>query len=192
MDKDLIVNMDIASLYPKSVFDYQIPRTHYETMYKLERIKKAMKEGTKVTPIRPIKRELFGEIGTVVSMELEHGCTGNVPTATIEVVFDKFPSQTFTFRPDNLALINVPTLEEFIMKNTVPGIKKVIYSGMKTVILWDDKTKTIVSCREGDIFDPYMGFCAAVMKKLFGSTSKIKKTIKEKASGRDDIDIFLD
>lgn len=190
MDKDKIfstyIDTDIASLYPKRCY---IP---YENMYELERIRKAMKEGTKVTPIRPVKRELFGEIGTVIGIEVEHGLTNSFLTATIEVIFDKFPGQTFTFRPDNLALINVPTLEEFIMKNTVPGIKKVIYSGMKTIILWEDKTKTIVSCKEGDIFDPYMGFCAAVMKKLFGSTSKIKKTIKEKACGRDDIDIFLD
>lgn len=57
-------------------------------------------------------------------------------------------------------------------------IKHVIYSGSKTIILWLDGTKTIVSCGKDDIFDPYAGFCAAVAKKMFGSTSKIKKIIK--------------
>ena len=151
-----------------------------------------MKKGTKVTPIHHVKRELFGEIGTVVDANVEYGMMDYLPRGTVTVIFNKFPSQPFTFNPDDLALVDVPILEGFIMKNTIPGIKKIIYNGRKTIILWEDNTKTIVSCREGDIFDPYMGFCAAVMKKLFGSTSKIKKTIKEKVSGRDDIDIFLD
>lgn len=32
----------------------------------------------------------------------------------------------------------------------LPQIKKVIYSGPKTIILWADNTKTIVSCGEAD------------------------------------------
>lgn len=179
-------DMDIPSLYPKQ-------RICYESMYEMERIKRTMKVGTKVTPIQPKNPELFGKIGTVVSATVEHGC-GLYPTATVEVVFDGFPG-SFGFNPNKLALVNVSKMEESIMKtqkNALPGIKKVIYSGNKTIILWADNTKTIVSCKEGDTFDPYMGFCAAVVKKLFGTNSNIKKTIMEKASGRDDIDIFLD
>lgn len=61
------------------------------------------------------------------------------------------------------------------------SIKQIIYSGEKTIILWADGTKTIVTCGVGDKFDPYAGFCAAVAKKLFGSTSKVKKIIKSYA-----------
>lgn len=57
------------------------------------------------------------------------------------------------------------------------AIKQVVYSGPKTIILWTDGSKTIVSCSLDDTFDPYIGFCAAVTKKVFGSTSKIKKII---------------
>lgn len=56
-------------------------------------------------------------------------------------------------------------------------IKKVIYSGPKTIILWADNTKTIVSCGEADSYDYYSGFCAAVVKKLFGSTTHAKKVL---------------
>ena len=52
-----------------------------------------------------------------------------------------------------------------------------IYSGPKTIILWTDGTKTIVSCGEGESYDHYTGFCAAVTKKLFGSTSHAKKVL---------------
>ena len=57
----------------------------------------------------------------------------------------------------------------------LPQIKKVIYSGPKTIILWADNTKTIVSCGEADSYDYYSGFCAAVVKKLFGSTPTPKR-----------------
>lgn len=59
----------------------------------------------------------------------------------------------------------------------IPGVKRVIYSGPKTIILWADGTKTIVSCGEGESYDHYTGFCAAVTKKLFGSTSHAKKVL---------------
>ena len=51
----------------------------------------------------------------------------------------------------------------------VPPLKKVIFSG----------PKTIVSCGAGDTYDYYAGFCAAVVKKLFGSTTHAKKVLGE-------------
>ena len=42
-----------------------------------------------------------------------------------------------------------------------------------------DGTKTIVSCGAGDTYDYYAGFCAAVVKKLFGSTTHAKKVLGE-------------
>ncbi len=58
-----------------------------------------------------------------------------------------------------------------------PDVKRVIYNGPKTIILWADGTKTIVSCGEDENYDYYTGFCAAVVKKLFGSTSHAKKVL---------------
>jgi len=64
-------------------------------------------------------------------------------------------------------------------KMTIPEIKKVIYSGKKTIIIWADDTKTITSCAEGEKFDEYYGFCSAVVKKLFGSTTAAKKALNK-------------
>lgn len=58
-----------------------------------------------------------------------------------------------------------------------PDVKKVIFSGPKTIVLWADGTKTIVSCGDSDTYDYYSGFCAAVVKKLFGSTTHAKKVL---------------
>lgn len=47
--------------------------------------------------------------------------------------------------------------------------KKVIYNGPATIILWDDGTKTVVKCKEGDSYSPEAGFALAVLKRLTGN-----------------------
>ena len=81
------------------------------------------------------------------------------------------------FTPTELA-VSVESLST----NSIPGVECVIYSSNKTIIIWADKTKTIVSCGEGDVYDVYVGFCAAVCKKLFGSTSMAKKILRKSMS----------
>lgn len=66
---------------------------------------------------------------------------------------------------------------EVLQTQPFPDVKKVIFSGPKTIVLWADGTKTIVSCGDGDTYDYYSGFCAAVVKKLFGSTTHAKKVL---------------
>lgn len=78
----------------------------------------------------------------------------------------------FWFREESLAVI--PTN---VFKDDV--IRQVIFSGLKTILIWSDGSKTIVSCGENDAYDRYTGFCAAVAKKMFGSTSQVKKIIEK-------------
>lgn len=67
------------------------------------------------------------------------------------------------------------------MKNA--DVKKIIFSGPKTIVLWTDGTKTIVSMSKDELgFDPEAAFCAAYTKKMFGTNSKIKRVIKEKSN----------
>lgn len=81
----------------------------------------------------------------------------------------------FWFKETSLAIIpDCDTITEI-------SVKQIIYSGPKTIIIWSDGSKTIVSCGEGDTYDRYAGFCAAVTKKIFGSNSNIKKTIDKYA-----------
>lgn len=77
----------------------------------------------------------------------------------------------FWFKEDFVAIILSGVISE-------DAIKQVIFNGPKTIILWVDGSKTIVSCSENDTYDRYIGFCAAVAKKMFGSTSQIKKIIE--------------
>ena len=62
-------------------------------------------------------------------------------------------------------------LEEntMIHKRKSLGIKNIIFNGPATIIFWDDNTKTIVKCGEGDVFDPEKGIAMAVMKRALGT-----------------------
>lgn len=49
----------------------------------------------------------------------------------------------------------------------LPRIKKVIFNGPATIILWADKSKTVVKCMDGETFDKEKGLAMAICKKLF-------------------------
>ena len=48
-------------------------------------------------------------------------------------------------------------------------IKKVIFNGPATIILWDDGTKTVVKCKEGDPYSKEAGFALCLLKKWSGN-----------------------
>ena len=47
-----------------------------------------------------------------------------------------------------------------------------------TIVYWADGEKTVVKCMDTDTFDPMAGFCAALAKKVYGSTGTVKQIIK--------------
>ena len=58
----------------------------------------------------------------------------------------------------------------------IPGmIDRVIFNDPATIILWKDGSKTVVKRSDDDVWDPEKGFCMAVIKKLYGRTSFIKR-----------------
>ena len=62
------------------------------------------------------------------------------------------------------------------IKIDIPGmIDRVIFNDPATIIIWKDGSKTVVKRSEDDIWDPEKGFCMAVIKKLYGCTSFIKR-----------------
>ena len=58
-------------------------------------------------------------------------------------------------------------------------IKKVIFNGPATIIEWDDYTKTIVKCQNGEPFDQEKGVAMAICKKLLGNTPYFNNYIKK-------------
>lgn len=50
----------------------------------------------------------------------------------------------------------------------IPTIKDVIFNPPATIIIWEDHTKTVVKCGEGDIYDPEKGMAMAISRKALG------------------------
>jgi hypothetical protein len=62
------------------------------------------------------------------------------------------------------------------LRADIPGmIDRVIFNKPATIILWKDGTKTVVKKAYDDTWDPEKGFCMAIIKKLYGNTSFIKR-----------------
>ena len=58
--------------------------------------------------------------------------------------------------------------EKTIRQRALGMIKKVMFNPPYTIVIWEDKTKTIVKC-ENEIYDPEKGLAMAMAKRLFGN-----------------------
>ena len=79
--------------------------------------------------------------------------------ADIELLFER-PNTSNTFNP-------------------IASLKNIIFSSRKTIALWDDGTKTIISCQPGDTFDKEKGIALVFMKKFCGNKSEYNEVLKK-------------
>lgn len=47
----------------------------------------------------------------------------------------------------------------------IRGIKKVIYNNPATIVIWNDGSKTVVKCHDGDSYDPVIGLLLCIVRK---------------------------
>lgn len=74
--------------------------------------------------------------------------------------------------------LHIPGLDIYGQKwYCVPYVKRVIISPPATIILWEDDTKTICKCSEGEEFDIEKGIAMCFLKKMFGNPSQVRKFI---------------
>lgn len=55
---------------------------------------------------------------------------------------------------------------------------RILKSGDRTIVFWQDGTKTIVKRADDEDDNDYIAFTAALAKRLFGSNSAVKKAIE--------------
>lgn len=58
-------------------------------------------------------------------------------------------------------------------------IEKVIFNAPATVVIWGDKTKTVVKCQEGDTYDREKGLALCIAKKFLGNKSNFNEVFKK-------------
>lgn len=68
----------------------------------------------------------------------------------------------------------------------IPEIHKIYFNRRHTTIEWADGEKTTVGCIEGQEFDEYSGFTAAIAKRLFGSSSAAIRCMNEHKEAQPD------
>jgi hypothetical protein len=56
-----------------------------------------------------------------------------------------------------------------VNRRRLPGIKTVHFSGPVTAVIWEDKTKTLVRCKDGEEPDYEKGLAMAIAKKALGT-----------------------
>ena len=88
---------------------------------------------------------------------------------------------SFTTKVDYVDIIGYrPSPPAYPTVDRVLGrtVKKVIFSGPATIVLWADGKKTIAKCSEDDIYDPEKGLMMAILKKFVDAPS-LKKILKK-------------
>lgn len=55
----------------------------------------------------------------------------------------------------------------------------IIINQPATIVKWDDGTKTVVKCQNGDVYDAEKGIALCFMKKMFNNKSYYNEVIKE-------------
>lgn len=56
--------------------------------------------------------------------------------------------------------------------------EKIIFNDRKTIVIWNDNTKTVSTCMGTDYFDENVGFAMCLLKKMFGKKVYGKKLYK--------------
>lgn len=129
------------------------------------------------------------DINDIVTVPYDHDkkywTVTAVRTSQIEMraIYDLVSAKT------GIALYNVPEVDMTLVKRSTQKKensvmdkrymgKKLIYHGPATIVYWADGEKTVVKCMDADTFDPMAGFCAALAKKVYGSTGTVKQIIE--------------
>ncbi len=96
-------------------------------------------------------------------------------------------STRYTYEPvitKSGAIEMTPVTPVYLPVNIKPyGIKKVIFHDPATIVLWEDGTKTVVKCQEGDTYSKEIGLAMCMLKKYMGNKGNFNKVFKKYCGG---------
>jgi hypothetical protein len=61
----------------------------------------------------------------------------------------------------------------------IPEIKNVYFNDPVTVVMWEDGTKTVVKCQEGDVYSEEVGMALCIAKKSLGNMPNFNNVFKK-------------
>lgn len=115
----------------------------------------------------------------------------------VQLAREKFGCQCLIKTP-NMCLDNY--LINIVRKNTefdnpdrptayIPAIKKVHFNPPMTVVIWEDGTKSIVKCQDGDDYSKETGLALCISKKAFGNKGNFNDIFKKWIPEEEELDI---
>ena len=88
--------------------------------------------------------------------------------------FDKLrPAMPFSTKYSSMLLENIA-----MINNKDLEITNVIFRNPATIVFWNDNTKTIVKCQNGDTYDKEKGLAMCIAKKYLGNEKRYYKTLR--------------
>lgn len=121
--------------------------------------------------IEQAKRELAWEIMRGIAPNTDYlfrldTCTYTDPYLD-EIVFD---AQCKAEEVDEIPSFNRSIIAP--KQTYLPWPKDVIFNAPATIVLWDDGSKTVVKCMDGEEFNPEVGLAMCFCKKVMGDGYK--------------------
>ena len=74
------------------------------------------------------------------------------------------------------------------LDTAMPEIANVIFNDPATIVFWNDGTKTVVKCQDGDAFDPEKGLAMAISKKALGNRGNYCEVFKKWCFDQDEVE----
>ena len=112
----------------------------------------------------------------------------NVREYTRKQLFDNFSPniisvfESMTYDQRNLLYVIVGHALEEAEKEELSSklsIKKVIFNGPATIVIWADGSKTVVKLMDGDDYDPEKAIMMCLVEKMLGSKAEAKRFFKK-------------
>lgn len=107
----------------------------------------------------------------------------------IEVTISKNERNTIILRKKKERRNEMPFGEQYYFdyssiifkepNRVIPSIKKVIFNDPATIVFWEDGSKTVVKCQDGDVYDPEKGLAIAISKKALGNQGNYCEVFKK-------------
>lgn len=72
-----------------------------------------------------------------------------------------------------------PTAKVIPVEKRIPKVTKVIFCKTKTIVFFDNKTKTIVTRCKGDRNDPEKAVAMAILKQVYGNKGNYYDVIRD-------------
>lgn len=76
------------------------------------------------------------------------------------------------------------------LDTAMPEITNVIFNDPATIVFWNDGTKTVVKCQDGDRFDKEKGLAMAISKKALGNKGNYCEVFKKWCFDQDEMELI--